>query len=201
MAFWGSPESVFLCLLIGCWQRSVGDRLLGGLYSDHADLTFDRGLGRVLAFKGSLASMLPILGLVAGLFGLLVDASSQVARLDVVDAQLGRQTVGDIRRVVERLNSLVFALPFVTIPTALLLWLVMRGMRRIVTAGPQVSRSIMLAGGAIGVGCMLVPFVFGDRTVEAARALGPLAVTSAALIAFASFFLRCRGCRCVCACR
>jgi hypothetical protein len=179
---------LFLCILIGCWQRSVGEHLLGGLYPDHADLSFDRGLGRVLAFKGNLASMLPLIGLVAGLLLLLTQAETQVARLNSVDEQLGRQTVGDLSKVVRQMEALVFALPFVAIPAAMLLWLVMFGMRKVVTAGPKVSRTIMQAGGAVAAVCIAAPLLLGDRTVEVARALGPLAVVAVALISFAAFF-------------
>ena len=184
----GLAAILLLCALLGCWQRSVGGRLLGGIYTDHADLTFDRGLGRVLAFKGNLSSMLPLLGLLGGLFGLLVDATIQVERLEQVDAQLGRQTDGDIRKVVTRLKALEFALPFAAVVAAVFMWLAMFALRRVVTAGPRVSRGILIAGGVVALASILLPHMLGDRTVDLARAIGPLGIVAAALIAIAAFF-------------
>ncbi len=183
---------LLLCAVLGCWQRYVGEGMLGMLYNDHGDLTFDKGLGRVLDFKGSVASILPLLGLFAGLFGLFVDTWIQGNLFSQVDTILGGQTVTNRSRdtidAIGSLQAMKFAMgPLIGIALGMS-WLVWWSFRRHMAHRANVERAVMITAGLVAVVLLVLPPVSPDRTLAIARALGPLAVIALALAAFAAFF-------------
>ena len=168
----GAPGSVLLCAFLGCWQRRVGDRLLGPLFrSCRSDVRWRPG--EDAAFKG----ISPACCRCWDRHGAVGFSSTwEPGRgLVQVDAQLGRQTGGDIRRW--------WSGSSVGVRVAV------RGGRRqrvrcgwsmfsfagIVTAGPLVEpdRSWRRSAAFVG-GDPRAAVRRGDRRSMLARAIGPL---------------------------
>ncbi|MGO9983206.1 MAG: hypothetical protein ACLPIX_03220 [Rhodomicrobium sp.] len=176
--------SVFSALLY-YWNHKMVTRRIDGIYPDHADIYFDRGIGGIRNLKTIVSASLPFAGLCIGLVAARAQVQAAASHVKTVSGALGSglDQAGPLQ---ERLQ---------TLPGALVVWLVIAiavsiGVIFVLHRSRNNvcwQRKFMAACYAATVLLVLAPVFFSNTTLIAARLAGPLAGTGLVLIAGAVF--------------
>lgn len=172
--------SAFSALLY-YWNHKLVTRRIDGIYPDHADIYFDRGVATIRDLKSMAASALPFAGLCIGLLAARFQILSDTGHIKTVSDALGK----GLDRTAElqaRLESLPGAFAFalaLTIAVSIGLVLALYRTRD----NRRWQRWYLIACYALTVLLVAAPMVVSSTVVFAARLVGPLAGTGLVLFA------------------
>jgi len=164
-----------LCLLILCgflyaWNSKLSTDQIGRLYSQHADLRFDRRLLLVRDLKAASCFLLPLCGLVLGLYGLY----GEVKRAERVYSAAGDLLISRGGEPQAMSATVGWIAVLVGIAVAGSIWPLLRyrvwlcAFSRSYTIGCCIGLAMVVA---------LLPFAAKGETVNIAKAVGPLAMS------------------------
>jgi hypothetical protein len=160
---------VSLCGFLYAWNSRLSSDRIDRLYSQHADLHFDRRLLLIRDLKAASCFLLPLCGLVLGLFGLY----SEVRRAERIYSAAGDFLVarGGEPQVVSSMVGWIA----VAVATAVAgsIWPLLRYRVWLCTF----SRSYTGYCAALTMFVALLPFLAKGEMVNIAKAMGPLATT------------------------
>ncbi|MGO9474483.1 MAG: hypothetical protein ACLPWS_13950 [Rhodomicrobium sp.] len=172
--------SAFSALLY-YWNHKLVTRRIDGIYPDHADIYFDRGVVSIRDLKSMIASALPFAGLSIGLLAARAQVLNDAGHIKTVSNALGK----GLERTAElqgRLESLPGAFAFslaLTISVSIGLILALHLSRD----NRRWQRWYLAACYVLAVLLVAVPVVASNTVVAAARLAGPLAGTGLVLFA------------------
>lgn len=169
-----------LSLLLLTWQNMLATHAIDRMYPVHADLHFDRLLGRVRTACNALSASLPLLGLTFGLWLLADEASDTTVKLDAALASLGREAFqGQLLHIRWwAIGCIVFTLALLSVVG----WIARSRKLRLVPPRHSLGDVVLYIGLAVAVLTMAGPLLVQPYVVSAAQFLGPLAVISLVLI-------------------
>ena len=186
-----------LALLSGIlyvWHFWIGTDAVNTVYPEHADLDLDLTLMTWRDRKALLCAALPFVGLVIGLFALHVEATSVSGRFSSILGHLEPEAGGSLRSEFKGTgDTLRLMWAYITVALGLVFALLgaMHTLLRRSGTGHELRTAIAWVAGVVTVLLAVVPLLAPDRTVDLARALGPLAVTGLVLTGISTFLAGC----------
>jgi hypothetical protein len=156
---------LLLCAVLYAWNSRLGTAAISEIYPEHADLTLDRRLAHIRDVKAALSFLLPLLGLLYGLFQLWAETR----------AVEGIAGAAAMRAVSARVLLVALAVVVVTGACA---WAVHHMPPK---ATARVRRQVPRLGVAAALLTAFLPFLAKADTVALATAIGPLAMVGLVL--------------------
>ena len=162
-------------------NHTMVTRRIDGIYPDHADIFFDRGVIGIRNLKTMIVSALPFAGLSIGLLNARSQVLSEASHVTAVIKALG----GGLDQA-EALQAELQTLPgnitlCIGVAVALCLGLILALYRS--RNDQRWQRRFLFACYALTVLAVAAPVLFSNTTMAVSRAAGPLASTGLVLIA------------------
>jgi hypothetical protein len=167
------------------WNHVMVTRRIDGIYPDHADIYFDRGVLGIRDLKTTISSALPFAGLSIGLIAAFFQVRSAANHVKQVSDGLGGG-LDQAEALQARLATLPGAILFflaVAVAVSAALIVALQASRK----HPRWHRLFERACYALTVLLVAAPILSSDLTLKASRAFGPLASTGLVLIGGAVF--------------
>ncbi len=171
--------------LLYCWNHIMVTKRIDGIYPDHADIYFDRGVIGIRDLKTMISSALPFTGLCLGLLSAYFQVQNDALHIEQVSGAMGAGLdQADALKI--KLETLPGAILFSFAFTALLLIALIlllhysrnnRMWQKLFIVSSYVLTAVLVA----------VPILFSNDTLIVSRLAGPLASIGLVLIASAVF--------------
>jgi hypothetical protein len=171
--------------LLHDWNHVMVTRRIDGIYPDHADIYFDRGVVGIRDLKTTISSALPFAGFSVGLIAAFFRARAAASHVKQVSEALGKG-LDQAEALQSRLQSLPGEVLFflaITIALSAALIVALHASRKY----PRWRRLFDTGCYVLTVVLIAAPILSSDLTLRASRAVGPLASTGLVLIAGAVF--------------
>jgi hypothetical protein len=156
---------LLLCAVLYGWNSRLGTAAISAVYPEHADLNLDRRLAHIRDAKAALSFLLPLLGLLYGLFQLWAETRA-------VEGIAGAAAMRAVS-----LSVLLVTLAAVVVTSACA-WAVYRMPPK---ATARARRHMPRLGVAAALLTAFLPFLAKADTVALATAIGPLATAGLVL--------------------
>jgi hypothetical protein len=182
--FLGVVFVVLLCALLNFWQHMLGTAAIDRMYLEHADIHIDQHL---IAFRNRLCQLsvaLPLLGLSVGLIKLGYDVFNAHSSFEAALQHFGSGKFPQYYETLDQLQRLPWEIGVTGAIGAVLLFTCVYARPRANTRAAESLKKIeILIGVAVTLAALFVPLLLGDRIINIARFIGPLASSAIVVIA------------------
>lgn len=176
---------LLLCAQIDCWHRMLGIQYLDATYPEHRSLQVDQELSWWNGSIGRAAAVLPLAALITGVTVSWMEGDRDRERLAKNDFNLDTITDYPVGAVI------VILIPVLWYAVALIFRAVQSWCSEPLLVAARWRMGVSWTAGLIGLAALIVPVLplTDDYAVATARIIGPLGITTIALITLVAILM------------